>query len=151
MSAWRNASQWRPRQFGIAMPAELVPFLAWIAPAALGALLLLAALSATGHLPPAPERLDQLGISGSALPWTLVWSPIWSLPVVIAMLALRLALLLTGRFGWASALVAGAIAGTAAPLFLGTNFWLIGPLYGAITLWMQQAIYRAIAGNAFDA
>jgi hypothetical protein len=150
MSAWRNSARWRPPQFGITMPAEFVPFLIWILPSALGLVLIVLEQIATGQSSPIPERIEQLGIFQGHLAWTLVWSPLWSFPGVLAMFALRLILLTTGRFGWASALLAGAASGMAVPIMLGSNFWLAGPLHGAASLFMHQAIHRARDPSAFD-
>jgi hypothetical protein len=60
-------------------------------------------------------------------------------PAILAAVPLRGLLLSNGLFGWASALIAGAIAGLAIPLMLGQGLWLDGPLYGAVYLWMQWA------------
>ena len=151
MPAWRNSAQWRPPQFGIFVPAEFVPFLAWLLPGALGLLLLILETVITGSTPSAPERLSQLGIFEGYLAWTLIWSPLWSFPGIMAMFALRWILLTVGGFGWASAVVAGALAGITVPIVMGQNFWLAGPIYCATTLWMQQAIYRIRYRSAFDA
>jgi hypothetical protein len=149
-SAWRNSAAWRPPQFGISHPAESVPFLIWLAPAALGILLLLCLRGFAGEPLPPPERLAQLGTQNGYLVWTLVWSPLWSFPAVVTMLALRWVLIVRGWFGWGSALVAGAVSGIAVPVLLGRNFVLAGPLYGAAALWMQQAVYRARYPDSFD-
>jgi hypothetical protein len=151
MPAWRNSAQWRPPQFGILHPTELVPFLVWLMPAGLGILLMILEKASTGSFPSAPERLDQLGLFGGHLPSTLLWSPLWGFPAVLAMAASRLVLLNMGWFGWASALAAGALSGLAVPVMLGQTFWVIGPLYGAAALWMQQAIYRSQDPASFDA
>lgn len=151
MPAWRNSPEWRPPQFGILHPTELVPFLVWLAPPALGVLVMILGKITTGSPPPPPDRLDQLGAFDGYLSSTLLWSPLWSFPAIIAMFASRLILLKMGWFGWASAIGAGALSGLAVPIMLGQNFWLMGPLYGAATLWMQQAIYRILCPTSFDA
>lgn len=151
MPAWRNSAQWRPPQFGIFHPTELVPFLVWLAPPVLGVFMMIFTKLATGNVPPTPERLDQLGVFGGYLSSTLLWSPLWSFPAILAMFASRLIMLNMGWFGWASAIAAGAVSGLAVPIMLGWNFWLTGPLYGATTLWMQQAIYRGQYPASFDA
>lgn len=56
-----------------------------------------------------------------------------------------------GWFGWASAFIAGALAGTGVPIVLGQAFWPVGPLNGAACLWMQQIIYSARYPTTFDA
>jgi hypothetical protein len=151
MSAWTNSAQWRPPQFGIFYPTEYVPFLAWLAPAAVGVLLVAVDKAVTDAIPAWPQSLDQLGLFGGYIAATLLFSPLWGFPAIVAIFLLRLLMLYGGLFGWASALIAGAIAGVAVPVVFGQNFWLIGPLYGAVTLWMQHAIYRAQYPSTFDA
>jgi hypothetical protein len=141
-SLWRNSNLWRPPQFGIFHPAEWVPFLTWLAPAALGVLLLICQRTVLGISPSSPEHLAQFGVLNGYLSWTLLWSPLWGFPAIAVSLALRWVLLITGRFGLASAIIGGAASGIAVPIMLGRNFILAGPLYGALTLWMQQAIYK---------
>jgi hypothetical protein len=150
MSAWRSSSQWRPPQFGWATPAEFTPFAAWITPAALGVGLLALAGITSGHLPEAPDRLRDLGIFNGNLAWTLIWSPLWSFPGVLALLLLRWILIRTGCFGWASAVAGGALSGLTIPLMLGENFWLAGPAICAINLGLQQLVYSLQDPDAFN-
>jgi hypothetical protein len=90
-----------------------------------------------------PQHLDQLGLLSGYLSATLLYAPLWGVPAIVAALPLRLLLLNKGCFGWASALIAGAIAGIAVSLMLGRHLSLVGPLYGANYLWMQHIIYKA--------
>jgi hypothetical protein len=117
----------------------------------LGVLFLILQNVITGHLHPSPDHLSQLGGVDEYLAWTLLWSPLWGFPAVIAMLAPRWVLLMNGWFGWASAIIAGALSGIAVPIMLGRNFALAGPLYGAVTLWAQQVIYRFRYSDSFNA
>lgn len=146
MAVWRSSEQWQPRQFGWLMPAELPPFVAWLLPGIFGGLALLASRNADGSLGTAPESLSQLGLLNAYWTWTLLYTPLWGFPAVIAALPLRGILLAQGWFGWASALLSGALAGVAVPLMLGDNFWIAGPLYGAAFLWVQHVIYRFSQG-----
>ena len=151
MSAWKSSAKWRPPQVGLFVPGEVAPFLIWIGPAALGLVWIVFAEAATGRAPPSPTGMGELGALDGTFAWTLVWSPLWSFPAVLAMLATRWILLTMGWFGWASAIAVGALSGLAAPIMLGRNFWLVGPVYGAATLWMQQAIYSALYPHSFEA
>jgi hypothetical protein len=151
MSAWTNSADWRPPQIGIFNPTEPVAGIAWVAPCALGALLLVADKIVTGTIPAWPQAPDQIGLFHGYLAATLIWSPLWGLPAVIGALLLRLILLSNGWFGWASALIAGALGGIAVPPVMGLNYWLIGPLYGAAFLWLQQVIYSARYPTTFNA
>jgi hypothetical protein len=146
MSTWRSSAQWRPRQFGWFVPTEFPPFVAWLTPCATGALMMIF----TGAIPPWPERLDQLGLFGGYFLVTLLYSPLSGFPAILAAVPLRGILLSNGLFGWTSVLIAGATAGLAIPLMLGQRLWLDGPLYGAVYLWVQYAIYRARYPAAFD-
>jgi hypothetical protein len=150
MSTWRSSAQWRPRQFGWFVPTEFPPFAAWLTPCAIGAVMIAADKIVSGGIPPWPERLDQLGLFGGYYLVTLLYSPLWGFPAILAAVPLRGLLLSNGLFGWASALIAGAIAGLAIPLMLGQGLWLDGPLYGAVYLWVQYAIYRARNPAAFN-
>lgn len=150
MSAWTNSAQWRPSQYGIFTPTEWVPFVACLVPSAAGLLLTVIEKSpggGAGWL----HQLDRLAPLGGSLAATLTWSPVWGFPALVASLAIRLILLSQGWFGWASALIAGTIAGIAVLLVAGPNYWLAGPLYGAFTFWLQQVIYRARFPDTFDA
>jgi hypothetical protein len=104
----------------------------------------------SGGIPPWPQRLDQLGLFSGYFLATLLYSPLWGFPAILAAVPLRGILLSNGLFGWASASIAGAIAGLAIPLMLGPRLWLDGPLYGAVYLSMQYIIYRALYPAAFD-
>lgn len=150
MSAWSNSAQWRPPQFGIFTPTEWVPFAAYLVPCATG-ILLAAVEKAAGGSVGWPQQLGQMAPLGGSLSATLIWSPVWGLPGFIASMVIRLILLSQGWFGWASALVAGAIGGIAVPLFMGPNYWLVGPLFGALAFWLQQVIYRGQFPDTFDA
>ena len=90
------------------------------------------------------ERLDQLGLFGGYCLATLLYSPLWGFPAVLAAVPLRGLLLSNGRFGWASALIAGAVAGLAIPLMLGRRLWLDGPLYGAVYLCGRNTRFTAL-------
>lgn len=151
MSAWRNSADWRPPQYGWFVPAEFPPFVAWLVPCALGVLLFVFGKALSGETPAWPQRLDQLGLFGGYGVATLLYSPMWGLPAVLAALALRLLLLSNGWFGWASALVTGAIAGLAVPFLLRQGLWLEGPLYGAAFLSIQNVIYSAWYPASFKA
>jgi hypothetical protein len=83
------------------------------------------------------ERLDQIGLFGGYFLVTLLYSPLWGFPAILAAVPVRAILLSNGLFGWASALIAGAIAGLAIPLMLGERLRLEGPLYGAVYLWVH--------------
>ncbi len=124
--------------------------MAWLTPCAIGAVMIAADKIVSGSIPPWPERLDQLGLFGGYRVVTLLYSPLWGFPAILAAVPLRGLLLSNGLFGWASALIAGAIAGLAIPLMLGQRLWLEGPLYGAVYLWMQYIIYRARYPAAFS-
>ena len=124
--------------------------MAWLTPCATGALMIAAVKIFTGGVPSWPERLDQLGLFGGYHLVTLLYSPLWGFPAILTAVPLRGLLLSNGLFGWASALIAGAIAGLAIPLMLGQRLWLDGPLYGAVYLWVQYAIYCARYPAAFD-
>jgi hypothetical protein len=52
MSTWRSSAQWRPPQFGWFVPTEFPPFLAWLAPCALGALMIAADKIVRDGVPP---------------------------------------------------------------------------------------------------
>lgn len=143
MSIWRSSAQWRPPQFGWFVPVEFVPFLAWLAPSVAGALLIAIDKAVAGGDVPWPQHLDQIGLFSGFFPATLLYAPLWGFPAMVAAFPLRLILLNNGWFGWASALIAGAIAGMAVPVVLGLNLSLVGPLYGANYLWMQYIIYKA--------
>ena len=151
MPAWRNSPQWRPPPFGPWNRKDITPFLAWLAPGALGAVLMASEKAVTGSFPPAPERLDQLGLFGAHVSATLLWSPLWGFPAVIAALPVLWILLRCGWFGWASALIGGAVAGIAVPIVLGESYSLVGPLFGAVFLWAERAIYQARDPATFDA
>jgi hypothetical protein len=148
MSTWRSSAQWRPPTFGWFVPTEFPPFLA---PCAIGALLLALEAVAGDAAPSWPQRLDELGLfGGHAYSATLLYSPLWGFPAVLAAVPLRGLLMSRGRFGWGSALVGGAVAGLAIPLMLGRTLWLDGPLYGAVYLSAQSLIYRMLYPDAFD-
>jgi hypothetical protein len=123
---------------------------AWLTPCAIGALLIATDKIARGGVPASPERVDQLGLFGGYCLATLLYSPLWGFPAILAAVPVRGLLLTNGLFGWASALIAGAIAGLAIPLMLGHKLWLDGPLYGAVYLWMQYALYRTRYPAAFN-
>jgi hypothetical protein len=129
---------------------EFVSFLIWLAPAVAGAFLIAIGKAATGGNVQWPQHLDQLGLFSGHLSATLLYAPLWGFPAIVAAFPLRLILLNNGWFGWASALIAGAIAGIAVPVMLGLNLSPVGPLYGANYLWMQYIIYKA-RYPAFDA
>ncbi len=124
--------------------------MAWLAPCAIGALMIAADKIVSDAIPPWPERLDQIGLFSRYCLATLLYSPLWGFPAILAAVPLRGILLGNGLFGWGSALIAGAIAGLATPLMLGPRLWLDGPLYGAVYLAMQYIIYRARYPAAFD-
>lgn len=149
MATWSNSAQWRPTQYGVFTPTEWVPFAACLVPSVAG-LVLVAVEKQAGGSAGWLHQLDQLAPLGS-MSATLLWAPVWGLPALVASLAIRLILLFQGWFGWASALVAGAIAGIAVPVVVGPSYWLAGPLFGAFTLWLQQVIYRAQFPDTFDA
>jgi hypothetical protein len=128
---------------------EFVSSLAWLAPAVAGAFLIAIDKAATGGNVQWPQHLDQLGLFSGYFSATLLYAPLWGFPAIVAAFPLRLILLNNGWFGWASALIAGAIAGIAVPLMLGLNLSLVGPLYGANYLWMQHIIYK-VRYPAFD-
>ena len=150
MSTWRSSAQWRPRQFGWFVPTEFPPFVAWLALCATGALILAAEKIFTGGAPRWPERLDQIGLFGGYFLVTLLYSPLWGFPAILAAVPLRGILLSNGLFGWASALIAGAIAGLAIPLMLGQRLWLDGPPLRRRSTCAQYAIYRARNPAAFE-
>jgi hypothetical protein len=124
-------------------------YLAWLAPGALGAVLMIFQKIATGSFP--SSQFDQLGLFGGHFSATLLWSPLWGFPAVIAALPVLWILLACGWFGWASAFIGGAVAGVAVPVVLGPSYALIGPLYGAVCLWTVRALYKARYPTTFDA
>ena len=150
MPAWHNSPQWRPPPFGPWNRKDITPFLAWLAPGAIGAVLMVSQKAVTGSFPPAPEQLDQLGLFGEHFAATLLWSPLWGFPAVVAALPALWIMLRGGWFGWASALVAGAVAGITVPIIFGWNYALLGPLYGAAYLWVARTIYKAREPATFD-
>jgi hypothetical protein len=150
MSTWRSSAQWRPRQFGWFVPTEFPHFVAWLTPCVIGAFMIAGDKIVRAGIPPWPERLEQLGLFGDYCLVTLLYSPLWGFPAILAAVPLRELLLSNGLFGWASALLTGAIAGLAIPLMLGQRLWLDGPLCGAVYLWVQYAIYRARYPAAFN-
>lgn len=118
--------------------------LAWVIPMMIGVCLIVVDKAFTGSMPPWPQTLDQAGLFNRYFPATLIWAPLWGFPaVVVGLFPLRQILIVKGWFGWASALAAGALAGIAVPVVFGPSYWLIGPLYGAGFLWIQQAIFKA--------
>jgi hypothetical protein len=151
MSTWRSSPGWHPPQFGWFVPTDAAPFFAWLAPAAAGALWMAGSMTLGGALPVQSDHLAQLGLPGSYWSATLLYSPLWGFPAVLTGLVVRALLLRQGWFGWASALILGAVAGLAAPMMLGANLWLAGPLYGATFLWVQYAIFKMRYGPRFDA
>ena len=152
MSTWRSSAQWRPRQFGWFVSTEFPPFVAWLTPCAIGAVMIAADTIVSGGVPPWPERLDQLGLFGGYCLVTLLYSPLWGFPAILAAVPLRGILLSNGLFGWASALIAGAVSGAGDTAHAWAKFVAAsGPLYGAVYLWIQFAIYRARYPAAFSA
>lgn len=147
MSMWRSSEEWRPRQFGWMVPAELPPFIAWLLPSVVGGLALLASRRTEVLFVASPERLSQLGFFDGYWAWTLLYAPLWGFPAIIAALPVRGILLSQGLFGWASAALAGLLAGLAIPLIFGSNFWLVGPAYGAAFLLVQYFIYLGAYGS----
>jgi len=150
MSMWRSSQSWQPPQFGWSHPAEWPPFIAWLAPAALGVLVMVAGRASDGAFPGHAGRLEQLGVFGDYWASTLLYSPLWGFPAILAAFPLRALLISSGLFGWASALLAGALAGLAVPVLLGAGLWLDGLLYGASYLGVQYLIYRALYGAEFS-
>ena len=146
MSAWSSSSDWRPPQVGIFTPAEIMPALVCLAPCVAGVLLIVAEKRFAGAW---QQQLDHFGLFGGSFADTLLWAPVWGFPAIAAGLLLRLVLLKQGWFGWASALIAGAIGGIAVPAVMGSSLWLAGPLYGAFVLWLQQVIYKAQYADTF--
>ena len=108
-----------------------------------GVLLIVIDKAITGGSAQWPQHLDQLGLFSGYLSATLLYAPLWGFPAIVAAFPLRLILLNNGWFGWASALIAGAVAGIAVPVMLGQNVSLVGPLDGAGYLWMQYIVYKA--------
>ena len=151
MSAWCNSTDWRPPSYSVWNRKDVVPFVGWLAPAAVGALLIAFDKAVTGSVPPWPHQLDQLGLLGGHASVTLLYAPLWGFPAAIVILPILWILLSQGWFGWATALIGGGIAGIAVPLLLGHNLWLAGPLYGAANLWTQRMIHKARYPDTFDA
>ncbi len=89
MSTWRSSAQWRPRQFGWFVPTEFPPFVAWLTPCAIGAVMIAADKIFMGGVPPWPERLAQLGFFGGYRLVTLLYSPLWGFPAILAAVPLR--------------------------------------------------------------
>lgn len=150
MSMWRSSRSWQPRQFGWSHPAEWPPFVAWLAPAGLGVLGMIASGVANGASLEFASRLEQLGLLGSYCVFTLILSPLWGFPAILAAFPLRAILISSGLFGWASALLAGALAGLAVPVLFGVGLLLDGMLYGAAYLGVQYMIYSALHGADFS-
>ena len=151
MSMWRSSQSWQPKQFGWSHPAEWPPFVAWLAPASLGLLGMIAGGSPDGTSPELPTRVGQLGLFGDYWISTLLYSPLWGFPAILAAFPLRAMLINSGLFGWASALLAGALAGLAVPALFGLGLLLDGLLYGAAYLGVQYLIYSALHGADFSA
>ena len=143
MSTRRSSGQ-RPPTFGWFVPTEFPPFVAWLAPCAIGIFLMAAQRANAEGAVAWPDRLDQLGILGAFPAATLVYSPILGFPGIVAAIPVREMLLSKGWFGWASALFGGAAAGLAIPIFVGHGLWLDGPLYGAVYLSVQSILGHAL-------
>ncbi len=150
MSTWRSSAQWRPPRFGWFVPTEFPPFVAWLTPFAMGVVVIAVDRIMAGDIAPWPERFDQIGLFRGFWAATLVYSPLWGFPAIVAAIPVREALLSNGWFGWASALAGGAVAGLAIPIFLGRGLWLDGPLYGAVYLSVQSILYSAIYPAKFE-
>ena len=68
---------------------EFPPFVAWLTPCAVGAVMIAADTIVSGGVPPWPERLDQLGLFGGYCLVTLLYSPLWGFPAILAGVPLR--------------------------------------------------------------
>ena len=99
MSMWRSSQSWQPKQFGWSHPAEWPPFVAWLAPASLGLLGMIAGGSPDGTSPELPTRVGQLGLFGDYWISTLLYSPLWGFPAILAAFPLRAMLINSGLFG----------------------------------------------------
>jgi len=133
-----RALRWR--DWGIAwLAAWLAPFGVGISAILLGPILLLPLLS--GMLPDA--GLDYLRLLSWVVATALFISPAFTWIGLLVLLLLSVPMLALGRFGWLSAIIAGAAAGLLATGLLGGMGAAIGPVFGAGAALVFRAVLKA--------